>query len=248
MPKETVLCGFVLALASILFLILSPGALSLAFVLLIVAICAAAFVFGIFRVSRFNQALMLGRDEVLRARSVQADDVWLALRPVSRPFSQKDLDHVFDRYKHDVEAARKSGEPILPDVEDYVNEELVGLRTWRGVILQIPAVLTGIGILGTFVGLIIGVGGVGFSSVTAAINGVETLLAGIEVAFYTSIAGLSLSILFNLMYRMVWNVMLRNMEHFTIDFHDCVIPSVEVQERNERLAFQRKVVELLQAK
>lgn len=245
MSKETFLCGFVLALASLLFLILAPGTLSLVFVALTVAATALGFYLGIFRISSFNQAFINARQELVRARTVQAENMWLALRQVPALFGCKPLDRVFDRYRHDVDAARKAKAPVLPDLEDYLNESFVGLRSWRGVVLQIPAVLTGLGIMGTFVGLIVGVGGVGFSSVTAAINGVETLLSGIEIAFYTSIVGLSLSILFNMMYRILWNIMLGNLQSFTLLFQELVIPSADDQERDQRLAFQAQVLQLL---
>lgn len=245
MPKETVLCGFAFAVVSGLLLVAAPGMMSAAFVVVMIAATALAFWVGIHRVARFNQAFRRAAHEVFRAQEVQAEEVWLVVRQNPRLFGFSVLDAVFGRYRKDVDAVRLSGGLVVPDVEDYINEDTVALSTWRGVVLQVPGILTGIGILGTFVGLIVGVGGVGFSSVTAAINGVQTLLAGIEVAFFTSIAGLIFSILFNIAYRIVWNVMVRNLQQFTLDFQALVVPSAEAQELRSAQAYRSRVVELL---
>ena len=115
------------------------------------------------------------------------------------------------------------------DIEDTYNEDTISLKIWRGAVNQIPETLTGIGILGTFIGLIIGVGSIGFSSVTAAITSLQTMINGIEIAFYTSIVGIILSICFNLTYKFYWNILLRDLGLFIDDFHKNVIPSEETQ-------------------
>lgn len=68
------------------------------------------------------------------------------------------------------------------------------LRYWKSV----PNLLVGVGILGTFTGLTFGV--TSFDTETAATiqNSIETLLSGMATAFISSIAGMALSILFNI--------------------------------------------------
>jgi len=65
---------------------------------------------------------------------------------------------------------------------------------------SIPAVLTTIGILGTFVGITIGLSGLnGFGSDSSTlIDQASTLIGGLGTAFYTSIAGMGTSFLFML--------------------------------------------------
>ena len=106
--------------------------------------------------------------------------------------------------------------------------------------------LTSLGILGTFVGLIIGIRGIGFSTVNAALSSVETLLSGIHVAFYTSICGVILSLLFNIVYRMAWNVMMRDLSVFTESFHKNVVPPVADQARYREGRSMRQITELLE--
>ena len=65
---------------------------------------------------------------------------------------------------------------------------------------SIPAVLTTIGILGTFVGITMGLSGLnGFGSDSSTlIDQASTLIGGLGTAFYTSIAGMGTSFLFML--------------------------------------------------
>ncbi len=102
------------------------------------------------------------------------------------------------------------------------------------------------GILGTFIGLIIGIQGIGFSSVNAALSSVQTLLAGIQVAFYTSIAGVILSLVFNIIYRITWNVMRRNLGLFVDEFHKHVIPPIEEQLRYRERREIKQITDLLE--
>ena len=68
-----------------------------------------------------------------------------------------------------------------------------------------------------------------------------TLINGIETAFFTSIAGVILSILFNILYRILWNDLNREYGLFLDCFHKQVVPPTDVQMRQ---AFQNGLREL----
>ena len=59
-------------------------------------------------------------------------------------------------------------------------------------------------------------------------------------------AGVFLSLLFNLLYRIAWNIMLRNMALFSDKFHKHVIPSVEEQLRYREKKDLQQITELLE--
>ena len=120
---------------------------------------------------------------------------------------------------------------IVGGIDEAINEEELSLRCWQGVLVQIPGTLTGLGLLGTFIGLITGINSIQVSSVDAALTSIQTLFSGIQVAFYTSISGVILSIVFNIMLKIIWNIMLRDLGMFTAMFQRNVIPSVEEQAR-----------------
>lgn len=56
--------------------------------------------------------------------------------------------------------------------------------------------LVGLGVLGTFVGLSFGVGGIKTGSTDAIQQGIDSLLAGVSTAFYTSLAGMIGSLIY----------------------------------------------------
>ena len=173
-----------------------------------------------------------------------SDSAWISLFKKDNVFMHPILNQLFERYKLVVFSQYRSGQ-ILSDIEEYINEDVVVLYSWNNVVNQIPGSLTGLGILGTFVGLILGISEIGFSSVDAALASVQTLLNGINIAFYTSIAGVILSILFNIVSKLSWNVMSRRMMFFINEFHMSIIPVAEDQERFRMQKTMEQVLEKL---
>lgn len=70
----------------------------------------------------------------------------------------------------------------------------LNLRYWKAV----PNLLVGIGILGTFVGLTVGISGFETESVDSVRTSIEGLLSGMATAFVSSIVGMALSLAFNI--------------------------------------------------
>ena len=118
----------------------------------------------------------------------------------------------------------------------------MSLRCTHG---QIPGTLTGLGILGTFVGLLLGLRNISFVTVEAALGSVQSILAGIDTAFYTSIAGVILSILFNIINNVLRNIMNRETGLFLEEFHKTVIPTTDEQARYSSRREVRQILELL---
>ena len=208
----------------------APDTLSMMIVAFMCLVAAGGMCWGIFPVIRFAIGLENGQKSVRRAGEVQTDSPWLAVSQQEKFFLQKALDGLFLEYRDKVQNQKESGQ-ILSDIEEYINEDILGLMSWRSVVMQIPGIMTGIGILGTFVGLILGIREIGFGTVEAALSSVQQILAGIDTAFYTSIVGVILSILFNIFYNVLYNVMNRELGIFVMGFHRYVIPTVEEQKR-----------------
>ena len=122
----------------------------------------------------------------------------------------------------------------------------MALRTWQNVVGHIPSMMTGLGVLGTFIGLMVGVRRIGFSSISAALISVQELTQGIETAFHTSIAGIIFSIIFNALYQVTWNTTMRALGLFVEEFHQNVIPSVEEQDRYMQKKDTRTIISLLE--
>ena len=97
----------------------------------------------------------------------------------------------------------ESGDPIrnTGDVSRYLNDAtIIFPNISTGFYQAVPNLLTGMGILGTFVGLAAGVGsassGLASSNPGEITSALQQLLGGASLAFWTSIVGIVCSILF----------------------------------------------------
>ena len=89
--------------------------------------------------------------------------------------------------------------------ESYFNQTLVqkqiNVEFWK----SIPGMFVGLGILGTFVGLTLGISDFNFSSSDKILVSIETLIGGIKTAFLTSLHGIFLSIIFGYSEKILFN-------------------------------------------
>lgn len=244
MRKFIVIISTVFLAACGLLLALSPDILSTVIIAVMTAAIGAGMFFGIVPNLLYCDGMRTGQESVDLTREVNADNIWTAVVSVTPFFKQKKLDEMFDSYLDIVRDQEEKG-VVISDIEDVINEETLAIHSWRGVILQISGILTALGLLGTFLGLVTGISTVAFSSAEATMESIENLLRGISTAFYTSIAGVILSILFNIAYRLVWNVMLREYEVFLEKFHIYIQPSTDEQIKAKQYLNTEKMIETL---
>ena len=230
MKRIIIVLSTVFAAVCALLVIISPDYLSMIIVGVMTLIIAAGFAFGLIPNLLYSAGLRYGQNSIERVREVHADNVWTAVVNSKPFFKQKKLDELFDAYLENVTSQEENG-VIISDIEDVINDETLAVYSWRGAVLQIAGILTALGLLGTFMGLVTGISSVAFSSAEATMESIETLLAGISTAFYTSIAGVILSIMFNIAYRLVWNIMLRECALFNEKFHLYIQPTADEQIR-----------------
>ena len=86
-------------------------------------------------------------------------------------------------------------------MEHYLDEEKLFERCEKHYCDLVPGLLTALGILGTFLGLVFSINGFSLISSEALEQALANIVGGMNVAFYTSIYGVALSILFNLVYK-----------------------------------------------
>ena len=132
------------------------------------------------------------------------------------------------------------------DIEDYINEDSVIDKPGHSQLAElIPSLLTSLGILGTFIGLMEGLTSVNFSDAQGTMDSIPLLLTGMRFAFATSVAGITCSRLFNMFYRMSVGRACRALDSFDEAFYELAMPrplSPEVQlicqkqDEEERLA------------
>lgn len=239
-----VLCTVFAAVCAVLTVI-APDYLSMIIVVIMTLVIAAGFTFGLIPNMLFCAGLKQGQKSVDRVREVRADNIWTAVTNIKPFFKQKKLDELFDGYLDNIKDQDEKG-VVISDIEDYINDDTLAILSWRGAVLQIAGILTALGLLGTFMGLVTGISSVAFSSAEATMESIENLLAGISTAFYTSIAGVILSILFNIAYRLVWNIMLRECALFNEKFHMYIQPTADEQIRANQYLNTEKMIQSLE--
>ena len=226
----TVMIGAVLLATAAILFTLAPDSISMLILGVMVIVLAMGFVLGILPILRFSAGFRRALKIVQDAVRVQSEDVTLVMMRVNEMFRQKDLDQAFQDYKEIIHRQNHAGE-VLRDISEFISEDFLAVHSWQGLVMQIPGILTGLGILGTFIGLLSGIGTLSFTSVDAAIDSITILVGGIGTAFFTSISGVMLSILFNILYRILWNTLIREHSMFLDFYHKQVIPPTDVQLR-----------------
>ena len=118
----------------------------------------------------------------------------------------------------------KSSDGIDCDVEDYIFESELLESCNYNVCTQVAGILTALGILGTFLGLVLGLRSFDFSNADQMTSSVEALVGGLNVAFYTSIYGVTLSILYNIIFRRITTGLTQELNHFYDAFNSALEP------------------------
>ena len=104
-------------------------------------------------------------------------------------------------------------------VEDYINDDTVTHGPGNAQLAElIPNLLTSLGILGTFLGMTRGLAGLNTTDTQAMMGGIQTLINGMRFAFGTSVAGVSCSLVFNMLNRISQGSSYRAVDDFVESF------------------------------
>jgi len=90
----------------------------------------------------------------------------------------------------------------------------------------ISGTMTGLGILGTFLGLSMGLAKFSGDNIYTISDNVGPLLSGMKVAFHTSVYGIFFSLVFNFIYRSIMQDAYEKLENFHNVFKQCAMPPV----------------------
>ncbi len=148
------------------------------------------------------------------------------------------------KYQEYLTFLHKTNSPT--DIGDYIGEYEINNYTHRRLVEMVPDILTSLGILGTFVGLVIGLRGFNPTSYEAMSGSVETLIRGIKVAFATSIYGLSLSLAYSYWLRGTLTAVSETLDRFLDAYYTCVVPPTDATAMNHIIANQNSQTKLMQ--
>lgn len=146
------------------------------------------------------------------AGSRQGTPVWQEKR-----FMGNHLKNCWLRFLQNAEQLDRRGLPC--NVEDYINDDTVTHGPGNAQLADlIPGLLTSLGILGTFMGMMDGLGGLDLTNADKIIDSIPTLLTGMQFAFGTSVAGVTCSISFNIINRILQGSSYRAIDDFVSNF------------------------------
>jgi hypothetical protein len=111
------------------------------------------------------------------------------------------------------------------NTEEYINEDTVIYKPGHAQLAElIPSLLTSLGILGTFMGLMDGLTNLDFESAAGTMESIPALLTGMRFAFATSIAGIACSLVFNMLNRIMVGRAFNALDTFDEAFYELVMP------------------------
>jgi len=136
-----------------------------------------------------------GYNHYAEAREALRNDTRL---PLFREFNH----HLVDIPKQD-----GSGEMVLrrsvDAVEIFTDDRFAPGLSSNRIFQALPGILTGLGVLGTFVGLQLGIGGLDLQDLTQLETSIVPLIQGCAVAFSTSVWGVGASLVFSLLEKLL---------------------------------------------
>ena len=184
-----------------------------------------------------NAASQRIRRDALNAR----DYLWKQYEQNKAELFENDrLRAAYDDYKFELD--RMSGTDIYYKcgIEDYINDDLMDLVIHRNQLNQVAGALTGLGILGTFIGLSLGLQSFSTGSTAEITNSIAPLMSGIKVAFHTSIYGMIFSLCFNYVYKRKLGESEQAVSNFLSLYTKYVLPDTSNDGTNRIVSFLKQ--------
>jgi len=125
------------------------------------------------------------------------------------------------------------------DIEDYINDGLIDTVMSKNMLNQVAGAMTGLGILGTFVGLSFGLQHFSTGTTQEITESIAPLMDGIKIAFHTSIYGMIFSLVFNYVYKRKLDEAYHAVDQFLSTFRECVLPEAADDNLSIMLEYQK---------
>lgn len=208
------------------------------------------------RLNRCTDDLSAAADRMYAEYKEKGKNVWEYYQDKKDVFQNESLKTAFAKYRARMRNYRtKRGYVDTCDIEEFINEDLldsVGLSYYNS---GISGTMTGLGILGTFLGLSMGLGSFSGNDIFTISDNIGPLLSGMKVAFHTSVYGIFFSLIFSFVYRSQMADAYEKLERFLEVFRQCAKPPVIREDENSAvmLVYQanmsnslKQIAELLQ--
>ena len=179
------------------------------------------------KLNHFTAALADVGEEMEKEYQKKNGNLWEEYRAAKDLFGDKALDEAFGKYQKRMAGYQtKRGLITTCDLEEYINEELMDRVSMSHYNSAVSGTLTGLGILGTFLGLSMGLGSFNGNDIYTISDNVGPLLEGMKVAFHTSVYGIFFSLVFNFIYRGIMADAYDALSRFLTVYNQCTAPTV----------------------
>ncbi len=184
-------------------------------IVLVFIIGLAKCVFPLRRLGRlFRRAI---RQLELMTNKEGTRPVWQDALFLGRPMQEQ-----WKRFLFNAEQLDARG--LTCDTRDYINDDEVFTGYAHLQLAEvIPGLLTSLGILGTFIGLMRGLGSLDISTADSTMLGISQMIGGMTFAYGTSIAGVASSLVFNILLRTSQGGALNAMDDYNAAFAELVM-------------------------
>ncbi|MBT7409856.1 MAG: anti-phage defense ZorAB system ZorA [Methylococcales bacterium] len=150
--------------------------------------------------------------------------------------------HLWKEFDESLIEVNENGHPILKNTLDahhfFNSSTLAGGITESRMIAAVPGFLTACGVIGTFVGLQLGLSELNIGNdvaVTEMKTGLAHVISGAKIAFMTSVWGVFLSVVFNFLEKWMEQSVRKNI-HQLQTIIDKLFPRLSAEEQLQRIA------------
>ena len=202
--------------------------------LLLIGILMVISAISFSRLNQATDALLDAVDDMEKNYSADQQNLWNRYKDKKDVFHHTVLDDQFSKYQRRIAAhtTPKGSVTSICPIEDYLNEDLldrIGSAHYNGVV---SATMSGLGILGTFLGLTLGMIHFSGNDIFTISDNIGPLLEGMKVAFHTSVYGIFFSLVFNFVYRSIMADAYEKLTDFLETFHECAEPPISTIDEN----------------
>ena len=159
-------------------------------------------------------------------KEVNGKNLWPDYKDKVRVFEEDELQDAFNKYRLRVKGTKtKRGFGSSCDLGEFINEDLLDKAGMNYFNSGVSGTLTGLGILGTFLGLSMGMGAFDGNDIFTISDNIGFLLSGMKVAFHTSVYGILFSLVFNVVYRSIMSDAYETLGEFLSVFRQTAQPA-----------------------
>ena len=212
---------------------ISNFAINLTFFILIGILMIISAVF-FNRLNQAGDALERVAKSMSTQYEVSSANLWSQYKEKENVFEDSVLDTQFAKYQRRIKAhtTKKGTVTSACSVEEYINEDLLDQIAGTHYNSVVSGTMSGLGILGTFLGLTLGMLSFTGNDIFTISDNIAPLLSGMKVAFHTSVYGIFFSLVFNFVYRGIMADAYTRLTTFLETFHECTEPPVSQVDEN----------------